>query len=111
MTKSDLIKEIRATYEKHGWELKSALLRPETRAVVENGPENILSGATIQDSSFDALWFSRPSDSGAEAWELRLVAETPYALFEKVGTNDPKDKRASVLQSMEERMGQHVTGS
>jgi hypothetical protein len=91
MTKSDLIKEIKATYEKHGWELKSALLRPETIAEVANSRENILSGATIEDSSFDALWFWRPSHSDAEAWE--------------------KEKRAEVFQSMEERLRQYVTGS
>ena len=28
----DLIKEIVGTYQKHGWELRRALLRPETNA-------------------------------------------------------------------------------
>ena len=111
MTKKDLIKEIKATYEKHGWELKSALLNAETTAEMANSGENILSGVTIEGSSFDALWFSRPSQSGDEAWELRLVAETPYALFERVGASEPEETRAEVFQKMEERLRQYVAGS
>lgn len=104
MTKNDLIKEIVATYEKHGWSLKSALLRSETKAEIDAEVAKILRPATMKDSKFDALWFSRVSHRGSEGWELRLVAETPYALFERVEKNEPEEKRAEVFKSMEERL-------
>ena len=88
----DLIREIVARYEKHGWRLRRVLLRAETR--VEVGDlENELGNVAILDSPVDALWFSRPSHNNREAWELRLLAETPYALFETFAPEDSEENR------------------
>lgn len=111
MMKSDLIKDITATYERHGWELKRVLLRFETKAEIANNLETLIRGAKLEDSSFDALWFSRPSHGGAEAWELRLVAETPYALFERIGGDETVDNRAELFSQMEERLAEYAAGS
>ncbi len=86
MTQKDLIKEILATYQKHGWQLRRLLLLPETRDEVLAESEPAFAGVRVDEADVDALWFSRPSSGKREAWELRLVAENPYALFETFET-------------------------
>ena len=43
MSTPELIQEIIATYQRHGWELRRVLLRPETRYIIafvgENSPD------------------------------------------------------------------------
>lgn len=98
----DLIKEIVATYEKHGWRFRRALLRPETRAqLVEDEWTRTV---TIEDGEVDALWFSRASQRGREAWELRLVSATQYALFETFEADEPEAAREEVRREMEARL-------
>ncbi|MBA3571308.1 MAG: hypothetical protein H0W34_04920, partial [Pyrinomonadaceae bacterium] len=63
-------------------------------------------GARIEDANVDALWFSRPSHSKREAWELRLIAETPYALFETFEADEPEEAREEVRQEMGARMSE-----
>ena len=73
MNRADLFMELVATYRKHGWELKSALLLPVTRAELITVTPNLATEIVIKDSSVDALWFSRPSHNDRVAWELRLL--------------------------------------
>jgi hypothetical protein len=104
MGQRELIKEILATYEKHGWRLRRLLLLPETRAqlVSENG--STFAGARVDEATFDALWFSRASSDNREAWELRLIAETPYALFDTFDANEPDESHEPARQEMETKM-------
>ena len=110
MNQRDLINEIVATYQKHGWELRRVLLLPERRAEVVNEDELTFAGARVEDASIDALWFSRPSFGKREAWELRLIAETPYALFETFEADGPDEGQEKLRHEMEARMAEHVTG-
>lgn len=103
MNKRDALREILATYRKHGWQLRRVLLVPETRAEVFND-EIMFQGARIEDGSVDAVWFSRPSTNKQEAWELRLIAGTPYALFETFEADEAEESRNEVRQEMEARM-------
>lgn len=96
-----LFSEIRANYEKHGWRLKRVLLRPETRAEFDDKESE---GIQIDEAPIDALWFSRPSHGSREAWELRRLAEVPYALFETFAATDSEEKRDEVRQEMEASM-------
>lgn len=96
--------EILATYRRHGWQLRRVLLRPESRMELETSAANIFENAPIQESVVDALWFARASHAGREAWELRLVAETPYALFETFEADEAEEDREEVRQDMEARM-------
>lgn len=108
MNQIDRIREILATYRKHGWQLRRLLLVPETRAeVVDNDPT--FSGARVEDASVDALWFSRPSFGKREAWELRLIAETPYALFETFEADELEEAREEVRQEMVATMCEFTT--
>ncbi len=104
----NLISEIVATYKRHGWILRQALLRAESKAAVaETGFDN----AEMRDADFDALWFSRPSHEKREAWELRLIAEQAYALFEVFETDESEEDREDARKEMENRMREHVGGA
>jgi len=108
MNTAELISEIRMTYERHGWRLRRILLRRETREKLAEALHDLLEVA-IRDSDFDALWFARASHGNREAWELRLIAENPYALFEAFEANETEEEREQSLQEMENRMREHVT--
>ena len=103
MTPLELVKEITATYQRHGWKLRRILLRPETRAALKE-PADLFNEAQLVDADFDALWFARPSHAGREAWELRLLAEQPYALFEAFEADENEQQREEVRVEMENRM-------
>ena len=110
MKSVDLFMELVATYRKHGWELRNALLRPATLAVLEKEGAHLLDKVTIKETGFDALWFSRPSHNNREAWELRLLGQTPYALFETFEADEIEDQRDDVKLEMEARMRDYVLG-
>lgn len=103
----DLLQEIVATYRKHGWELRCALLREASKAEVAELQPPI--GVSIKDAEVDALWFSRPSHGNREAWELRLLAQTQYALFETFEADESEEERADVKQEMEARLRDYVS--
>ena len=104
MSNAYLAEELVATYRKHGWELRSALLRPET--MTELAP--LLEKVPVKEAEFDALWFSRPSHQNREAWELRLVAQTQYALFEAFEPDETEEERDDVRREMEARLRDYV---
>jgi hypothetical protein len=103
MNSHDLIRGIVETYEKHGWQLRRMLLRPETRA--ELVPSE-LPWETVEseESSVDGLWFSRASTNQREAWELRLVAESRFALFETFEHDETEEQREDMRREMEARL-------
>ena len=101
MDRTDLAKQIIALYERHGWTLKRVLLTSETRAAID---DNIFNNAAIVDSDFDALWFARPSHADREAWELRLLAEQQYALFEAFEADESEADRNEARLEMENKM-------
>jgi len=105
MKSADLFTEITAIYRKHGWKLRRVLLRPETRVELQL-PENL----PVEEATFDALWFSRPSHNDREAWELRLLAQTQYALFETFEADETEEERDDVKLEMEARLRDYVSG-
>jgi len=104
MQKAGLFMEVAATYRKHGWELRSALLQPATHAELKSQEQESLKNVVVREAEIDALWFSRPSHNQREAWELRLLAQTPYALFETFESEDTEEEREDVKLEMEARM-------
>ena len=92
--------EVVATYRKHGWELRSALLQPDTFAELGE----LVKSVPVKQAAFDALWFSRPSHNKREAWELRLLAQTQYALFETFESDETEEERDDVKLEMEARL-------
>jgi hypothetical protein len=108
MNPLELIQEIIATYQRHGWQLRCVLLRPETRAALF-AHEEVFASASFDEAEFDALWFARPSHAGREAWELRLIAEQRYALFEAFEGDESEEDREEVRREMEKRMREYAT--
>lgn len=106
MKSPDLFTEIMALYRKHGWQLRSALLRPETRVEIQSQlPDDL----PVKEATLDALWFSRSSHNDREAWELRLLAQTQYALFETFEADETEEDRDDVKLEMEARMREYVS--
>jgi hypothetical protein len=102
--------ETLANYRRHGWQLRRVLLRPESLAQLTPLPANVFEDAPVQESTCDAMWFSRASHMGREAWELRLVAETPYALFETFEPDEAEEDREELRQEMEARLREYAGG-
>ena len=109
MNAADLFMELVATYRKHGWELRSALMRPATLAELQTQEAHLLSNVSIRESEFDALWFARPSHNSREAWELRLLAQTQYALFETFEADETEEEREDVRLEMEAKLRDYVS--
>lgn len=106
-----LIQEIVGTYRKYGWELRRVLLRPETRAEMQaetDLPAATLDLVLVDEADVDGLWFSRPSHEEREAWELRLLAENPFALFETFEKDETEEQREELRREMEARLREYV---
>ncbi|HEV8428349.1 MAG TPA: hypothetical protein VGQ41_10655 [Pyrinomonadaceae bacterium] len=106
----NLFLELVATYRKHGWQLRSALMQPSTLKELHSQEADLLQNLPVKDAGFDALWFSRPSHNNREAWELRLLAQTQYALFETFEAEETEDERDEVKREMEARLRDYVLG-
>ena len=114
MNQLERFKEIIATYSRHGWRLQRVLMLPETRAeatAYTATPEEMFGGVAIEEASVDALWFARPSHAGREAWELRHVAESPYALFETFESEASEEDREEVRREMLARLSERLAVS
>lgn len=111
MSLLSLFTETLAIYRRHGWQLRRVLLRPESQQELSSEMASLFEGAPVQESSYDALWFARPSHAGREAWELRLVAETPYALFETFEADEAEEDREELRQEMEARLREYTARS
>ncbi len=111
MNYNDLITEVVETYRKHGWQLRRVLLRPETHAELAAGSalgSLSLAEAQIEEAAVDGLWFSRPSHEQREAWELRLLTENPFALFETFEKDETEEQREDMRREMEARLRDYV---
>ncbi len=53
----------------------------------------------------DAAWFFRASGSDREAWELRRLSGTPFALIEIFDAEDDEEIREETRQEMQTQMG------
>jgi len=106
---ADLFLELVATYRKHGWELRSALMQPATLTELQSQEAQLISKVPIREATFDALWFSRPSHDNREAWELRLMAQTQYALFETFEADETEEQRDDAKLEMEARLREYTT--
>ena len=106
MSRLKKFQEILAQYRRHGWRLARVLARPESLAETRgaNGGDAAFEGAPVTESDVDAMWFTRPSAEGREAWELRLVGDTPYALFELFEPDEAEEDREDVRREMEARL-------
>lgn len=68
----------------------------------------LLGESQLRAADFDALWFARPSHGNREAWELRLISETPYALFEAFEADESEEDREAARLEMENLMREYA---
>ena len=114
MSRLKKFQEILAQYRRHGWRLARVLARPESLAELCGASAGdaalIFEGAPADEAEVDAMWFTRPSAEGREAWELRLVGDTPYALFELFEPDEEEEDREDVRREMEARLRDYAGG-
>ena len=111
MSRIKKFEEVLATYRRHGWRPARVLMGAGALAEWRAAPRpELFGGLEPSESEVDALWFSRPSHGGREAWELRLVAEPPYALFELFEPDEAEEDREDVRREMEARLSEYAGG-
>lgn len=108
MNDPEAIAEILNRYKKHGWILRRVLLSRPAGSAAPDIPGDQFSGAEIRDSDIDALWFSRRSRPGSEAWELRALTATPFALLEVIPEETGETQREAILAATENRMRETI---
>ncbi|MEJ7615862.1 MAG: hypothetical protein WKF30_02550 [Pyrinomonadaceae bacterium] len=110
MEQTALFKEIIATYRKFDWKLKRVLLSARSGAELSEPRETLFGAAEVRESApVDALWFARPSPPKREAWELRLVSASPFALFETFEEDEPEGEREELRRELEAQLIERVT--
>lgn len=98
------IKAIIDQYARHGWGLRRALLSRDSIARIW---PNIASGdpdITLIETDNEALWFSRRSLRDREAWELRKLSGSPFALVAVLEDSLDDDEREGILRNTERQM-------
>lgn len=109
MSQLEKFRDALALYRRHGWRLVRSLMRAETMAELRrDAGADEFEGAPVAASETDAMWFARASAGGREAWELRLVAEPPYALFELFEADEEEEDREDVRREMEARLREYA---
>jgi hypothetical protein len=98
------IAEILSLYKKHGWILRRVLLSDALRESLAGAAEEVFGAAEMRAAEIDAAWFSRKSKAGQEAWELRRLSESPFALFETFDEEDEEEVREETLSETEARL-------
>ena len=95
-----IVGEIISQYKKHGWILRRALLSEESKNVLADFASEI----ECDVSDFDALWFSRRSNPESEAWELRRLTGSPFALVAVVPTDATSEEVEATLAQVADEM-------
>lgn len=97
-------------YKTHGWQIRrvlvsSAHVREAVRSLKASGVE-----VDSVESDNDAVWFSRRSQEGREAWELRRLSGSPFALVAVIEDSSSEDDKETTLREVEKRMfdGSHI---
>ena len=107
MVDADSIRDIVAQYADHGWKLRRVLV--DSKDIVSDPKvAEILADADLRISKLCALWFSRRSQPDREAWELRQLSASPYALVEVISDDVEDDDRESRLKAVETQMIEHT---
>ena len=95
-----VVGEIIAQYEKHGWTPRRALLSDENKSLLLQS----FGEAEIEFSDIDALWFSRKSNPGSEAWELRRLTGSPFALIAIIRSDMSPEEIEATLEQVADEM-------
>lgn len=94
--KIETVKAVIGQYAKHGWQLRTAFLASNVDPSVTLFLRSEFPRIDINYGEHSALWFSRRSLPDREAWELRRLSDTPFALVEVI--EDSLDDEAKKAQ-------------
>lgn len=97
------IELIMEQYRKHGWNLRRVLLSESLRRQIGD-VVGLFGKAEILNSELDAAWFSRSSRPETTAWELRHLAETPYAIVAGIPEHAESSEAETALRDAEAKM-------
>ena len=104
MTDLATVKLIIEQYAKHEWTVRRAALSPASIASVGARLASLYADFEIVESPNEALWFSRRTLPDREAWELRRLSGSPFALVAVLEDSMSEDEREEVLRDTERRM-------
>ncbi|MBK9163841.1 MAG: hypothetical protein IPM21_08010 [Acidobacteria bacterium] len=104
MIRGEELAAILEQYRRHGWEPRRLLFTvPPEDDMISQLP----AGTEMNEAAVDAVWFTRRSREGEEAWELRRLSGSPYALVEVIadGTEEPEveERLAAAVETMAEK--------
>ena len=109
MINAEQIRDILSLYAKHGWSLRRVLLSDGLRVNINEHTQELFGGAEIVSSPFlNALWFSRASRQG-EAWEIRHLSETPFALVQVFPADWTEEAREENRKEMQTRLAEQTS--
>lgn len=109
MINAEQIQEILSLYKKHGWNLRRVLLSDGLRVNINEHTQDLFGGAEIVSSPFlNAIWFSRLNKHG-EAWEIRHLAEMPFALVQVFPEDWSEEAREENRKEMETRLANQTS--
>jgi hypothetical protein len=104
------IRSVIEQYAKHDWIVRRLMLSSGSTA--ELGPELVSLNAEVEivEPRQEGIWFSRRTQPDREAWELRRLSGSPFALVAVLEDSLSLDEREDVLRSIERRMfdGSHA---
>ncbi|MEO8649217.1 MAG: hypothetical protein ABI539_08640 [Acidobacteriota bacterium] len=103
------IAEIFSVYRKHGWTLRRVLLTDGSRAAVRSEQKDLFGEILVENSSLDAAWFSRESSVEVDAWELRRLGGTPFALIRSIPKSASQGEASQILHECEIQMSDYAT--
>jgi hypothetical protein len=103
MISADAVSEILSLYQKHGWSLRRVLLSEKLNESLTASFKTLFGDAEIVPAEIDAAFFSRASGE-REAWELRHLSKTPFAIFESFDKDIPQEVLREKLLEMVERL-------
>ena len=103
MTDPAEISAIIEQYERHGWRLRRVLLTRELADALGD-TAGLFPGADVRIARGSALWFSRRSHADREAWELRRVSSSPFAVVEVFPDGITDQERDRSLEDAESRL-------
>ncbi len=110
MIDAAVIREIISVYAKHGWTLRRVLLSTALKDSLGNDAP--FADVALQNSDIDAAWFSRVTNEGGTACEIRHLSSAPFALV--VVIDEASDEFEDTLIDTEDRLretiGKRVTG-
>ena len=102
MIKPAAVAAILDQYAKHDWTLRRILLTQPPPAELSEA----FNGIPVSSSEIDALWFSRRSHESREAWELRRLTGSPFALVVVLDDDLSHEMRQEILSDTELEMAE-----